>query len=846
MKKVFTGKRSLSRSLFAIAVCAGILVAADTTEDAIAAFRSGHFASAEQLLKQELRAHPNDEGALEIFAATLDQEHKYAEAGAIYKKALALAPSSPGLLNNYGNHLLAQHKAQEAETAFRKVLALDPKHPNALVQLARLAVLGKSPAQADGYLSRLPAEAKDRPDVAILRMQVAYELHRDAEANALLAEAEKAADGDGQRNFLLGAALAEAARYDKAETLFTRSLELQPDNFEALYDLGLAASHAGHWQRAKETLQQAVDKQPHNPDVLMDLAAAETHLNEAEPALELLVRARKLAPDRADIQERLARTAADAGYFGDAVEAWTAYLKRKPGDDVARRERAFDESALEQNMDRALADLESYVRKHPSDPVGHYELGTAASSLDRQLATRELNRAIALKPDLAAAYLARGLLIYRQGMAQASLKDFEKAVALEPENVTAVERLGQAYAASGRASDAVAVLKRADKLAPNNPTVLFQLGRALQKAEEKQEAAAIFARYKELRATKRFLPKGTGLVDWLSLSPDEQWSRYRAGVERTIEADPSNVEAQVRYLGLLLNDGKADKARTQAKKISGLDPTQAQTEEAARLLLEAREYQAAKELLAHAAARGIKGGELPLDAAVATMYLDGPAAGLRLTDAIPRASRNGDYELARATMLGIAKRNNEAAQALQAAIADEPRRNGFYRDEALLLFQQGKQIEAVKLLDRGIQLLPQDPVLRTLRAMALAMNGEDTKSQFEAIEDRWPEWPQDSLAHAFVLASNGKPELATRALNTAEAMTGASPALFFCRAVVALNTSPPELEKAKDLAAKGLALSPEDNAARALAAYLTDLAVNHSGSADRRKALVLAAALLFH
>jgi thioredoxin-like negative regulator of GroEL len=334
-------------------------------------------------------------------------------------------------------------------------------------------------------------------------------------------------------------------------------------------------------------------------------------------------------------------------------------------------------------------------------------------------------------------------------------------------------------------------------------------------------------------------------VDWLSLSPDEQWARYRAGVERTIEANPANVEAQVRYLGLLLNDGKTAEARAQAKKISSLNTTQSETEEATRLLLEAREYESAKELLARADARGVAGGELRLDAAVAALHLDSPAAALRLMDAIPQTSRNGDYELARATMLGLTHRDMDAAKALQAAINSQPRRSSFYRDEVLLLLQQGKQSEAVKLLDRGIQLLPQDPVLRAMRAMALAMNGDNTASQFEAIEARWPEWPQASVARAFVLGSAGKSEPAARALDAAETTGDVSSAIYFCQALLALNSTAPELDEAKALTAKGLAMSPDNHAARAFAAYLTELTVNRQGSADRRKTLLLAAELLF-
>ncbi len=259
--------------VFAFLLCGSIVLAAnDPISNAIAAMQRGDLGSAEQILDAHLQAHPTDAPALEVLGVVLDQEKKYGEADPVYRRAIALG-RTPGLLNNYGNHLLATGKVKEARQAFLGVLALDPGHVNADIQLARIAIQQKTPAEAASYLNRLPANLRDRPDVALLRMQADYALGKNDQADGLLKVLS--ASNDPGQSFLLGNALAAVGRYDKAETFFGRTLEAQPDNFEALYDLGLTASHAGHNERAREVLQKAAQKQPDNAAVLYDLAAVD-------------------------------------------------------------------------------------------------------------------------------------------------------------------------------------------------------------------------------------------------------------------------------------------------------------------------------------------------------------------------------------------------------------------------------------------------------------------------------------------------------------------------------------------------------------------------------------------
>lgn len=536
----------------------------DPVANAVEALHRGDLASAEQTLRAELREHPGDSAAQEVLGVVLDQEKKFSEADAVYRRALAASPHSAPLLNNFGNHLLATGKLTEARKVFLEALALNPGQANANVQLATIALRLKSPAEALRYLDKLPAEAQQSPAVATL----------------------------------MGVALSATGQYGKAEASFQRVVDAQPDNFQALYDLGLAASHAGHKERARDVLQKALERQPGNVDVQYDLAAVNAELNQKEIALQMLARAAQQAPERADIQALIAHISADLGYFGDAVEAWERYIKLAPNDDTGPRERGFAEAALGEKPDAGLADLKWFVQKHPNDAIGHYELGTAECSSNPEEAERELNRALALKPDLGAARFARGLLIYKRGKPELALADFEFAAQRDPDNPAVLNRLGETYLALNRTAGAVHVLRKAAEAAPDDATIQLHLGRALAKAGQAEEAKAVFARVRELGPGKSELPHPAGLIDFLSLSPAQQRARYRAGIERTVQKNPNNIEAQVRYLELLLEDRKTEDAAVTCRKILSLNPSAAIRSEAQQILQKAGQQELAKEFTA--------------------------------------------------------------------------------------------------------------------------------------------------------------------------------------------------------------------------------------------------------
>ncbi len=742
----------------------------DAIESAVVALERGDLSSAEQILQARLRVQPKDRAALGVLGVVLDKEKKYDEADLIYRRALSSSSPDAALLNNFGNHLLATGKLAEARKPFLKAIALEPGNANALVQLAHIALGKKAAAEALGYLDRIVTPAQDRTDAAMLRMQANYALGNQRNGDAILAHLSLDTEADPGRNFTLGVALASVGQYDKAEIFFSKTVDATPDNFEALYDLGLAASHAGHNERARSVLREAIAKQPENVDVLYDLAAVNVALDDREAALELLARASRLAPKRTDVRQLEARTAASLGYFADARNAWDEYLKLVPGDDVARRERAFAETAIGEHMTEGMAELNAFVRKHPGDAMGHYELGTAEAAQQPGEALKQLDHALALQSDLTGAHIARGLLLYRQVKLKEALADFELAAKKEPKNGAVLDRLGETYMALDRTSDALPVLRKAAGLLPSNSTILLHLGRALSKAGQPAEASAIFARCRELGPNRSASSHPAGLVEFLGLSPDEQRAKYRAGVVHTVQSNPDNVEAQVRYLGILLEDDRTDDAAAVVHTLCTLKLSPNLLTDSVHMLVNARQYQLAKQLLEQSASAIPP--ELALDLAIADLHVVSAEAGLNVLQSIPKAQQGGDYYLVQAQILQAQNRPQDAKLAIHEAMQATPTRPELYRSAALLLIEDRDLPDAAAFLSKAVRIAPDDADLLLLQTLTLELNGTPASSdaQFRKIESRWPEWYKPWIMHALVLEARRQKEQAEPIRQTAGAL----------------------------------------------------------------------------
>lgn len=496
--------------LLLCALTAYAAFAADSLfNEGLDALKRGDFPTAERRLKTELQSHPDEVEALSFLGVALDSQRKFDEADVFHRRALTLAPRSNSILDKYASHLLVSGDESGARTTFLKSLALDAADGYANLQLAQMALKATDGPGALTYLNRLSAEQAGKPDV-VSRRVVALELSgRNADASALAA----AFRNDAEWNASTSRALADAGELNGAETLLESALATSPTSFSLLFSLGVVASHTGHYTRSREVLEAALRQQPHNADVLYSLAWTCDASKQNGDAFRLLAQAAQVAPGRDDIQRSLAIAAGNLGEYKASAAAWDAYVQLDPDDDTGRRERGFADAHIGQ-LDAGLADLRWYVTRHPNDAEAWYELGIAESAKDPDTGMSSLDRAIALKPDFAAARSVRGALYYREGKPEAALPDLELAAAGEPGNAMIQYRLGQVYLALDRLSDALRYFRGAAELAPNDYPAQVHLANALAEAGQTDESDAIMARIRNWPVRKNV--QSTDLLDGLS------------------------------------------------------------------------------------------------------------------------------------------------------------------------------------------------------------------------------------------------------------------------------------------------------------------------------------------
>ena len=705
-------------------------------------------------------------------AGRLDAEGKCAEAERIYQQALAQRPPSAALYNNAANHYVVCGDAAKARSYFERVLKLSPQHANANLQLARLAADRHEGARALEYLSRVN---DPQPPVRLLRAEALHWAGKRAEALALLDAAQKEIGGDPRLVFLYGLTCARIGAYARAEIAFNSVLAQHPDDFDVLFNLGRAAARAGHYDRARQALEVALKLRPESVDPLVELGQVYAALQDYPRAIFLLAQARKLAPKRPDIALALARAAQSGEYFGDAALAYDEYLRLKPGDDEARRDRAMACGRTDARQAEGLRDLAAYVRRRPDDPVGHYGLAQFSWRDKPEEALAELSLALKLDPRFAAAYISRAWLLNRLGRTAEAVPDLEKAIGLDARDYRPLDQLGLAYSVLDRPADAEKTLRRALAIAPDNPDILMHLGRALIELGREEEGQRYLAKFEKLRPEKTRGPwKQPGMIEAASLPAAERSKREIERLRRDAGAHPDDSELQFRLAALLLTEGRVEEASAEFRTLLARNTLDAMWRQAGSFLLGFEQYPLARQFLERAAAANPAAN---LDLAVALFFTEGPAKALEAIERTPESGRAGDYFLLKAGILDRAGRAAEAEQVLDRGLPLAVSRPQICRQAALLLVSHKRAPAALDLLNRAAGSNP-DLLLTKAIVLGLMDRIPAAAEALKQIESQWPEWDRPYLAHGLLLERT-QPREAAQKLRTAAAL-GSTDAAVRC------------------------------------------------------------------
>jgi tetratricopeptide (TPR) repeat protein len=142
---------------------------------------------------------------------------------------------------------------------------------------------------------------------------------------------------------------------------------------------------------------------------------------------------------------------------------------------------------------------EDAARKGPGKVRPHMHLGALYAADGRlDLAGREIETAISLRPDYADAYNSLGVILRRQGLAAAALESYRAALRLRPDFAEARHNVALLYAAQGLLDDAVREMEEAVRARPGYAEGHNALGVIYARQGRLGDAAREFARALEV------------------------------------------------------------------------------------------------------------------------------------------------------------------------------------------------------------------------------------------------------------------------------------------------------------------------------------------------------------
>ncbi len=334
-------------------------------------FEKADVAGGEKILRDLLKAEPNDEAARRALAGELLRERRFAEARPLLEESLRRAgtdPKSAAERQWAPVELAYLFYLQKDYAAARKVLepvavsgsAVNPRAVRILLLLARdtedfanglaqakaAAAADKDNAEWIGAVAefrfrsgdRRPAiESLDRlaasneAERALAAADVYARLKEYASAVRVARDAVKRFPESPEALFRLGSSLERAGNPAEAEKVFSKLLEMRPNDSAAQNYLGyMWADRGENLDKAHILLEKAVGREPRNGAYLDSLGWVYFRLGKLEAAQTNLLEAHRREPDDPTIEEHLGDLSERQGNVARAVSHWERALTLKP------------------------------------------------------------------------------------------------------------------------------------------------------------------------------------------------------------------------------------------------------------------------------------------------------------------------------------------------------------------------------------------------------------------------------------------------------------------------------------------------------------------------------------
>lgn len=257
----------------------------------------------------------------------------------------------------------------------------------------------------------------------------------------------------------------QAATYRDLESLYRRTLALNPDAWLAHDNLGVVLARSGRLPEAIGHYREALRLNPRYAQTQNNLGNAWAQLRQWEDADAAYAAALRLRPDFVEAEVNWGNALSDRGAEAGALAHYQRALRLRPGDATAEF-RLGSALANTGRLAEATDHFAAALRSRPDYAEAEANLGLALALGGRAAeAGPHFVRAVTLNPGYPEGQLYWGVALLQGGQPAAALPHLEAALRLNPASPEAHYRRAVALRALGRFDEAAAELAAANRLA---------------------------------------------------------------------------------------------------------------------------------------------------------------------------------------------------------------------------------------------------------------------------------------------------------------------------------------------------------------------------------------------
>ena len=195
-----------------------------------------------------------------------------------------------------------------------------------------------------------------------------------------------------------------------------------------------------------------------------------------------------------------------------------------------------------------------------------FGIGEAWQRLGKQEeAIEAYNKALALKPNYAAAYYNMGIALQEQGKLEASIEAYNKALAIKPDYADAYNNMGNALKDQGKLEKAIEAYNKALSLKPDYAEAYINMGNALQDQGKFEKAIEAYNKALSIKPDCAEAYNNMGV----SLKEQGKFEKAIEAYNKALSIKPDYAEAASNLGACLLKSDRYEEGRSLIRKGDG-------------------------------------------------------------------------------------------------------------------------------------------------------------------------------------------------------------------------------------------------------------------------------------